>query len=382
MGLLSSKGRARRFGGSRTGSRATGSLEPARVPLVLTADEGVLDDLLRLAAAAGVKVDVVPDPRSAHGAWSAAPAVVIGHDVAGDVALHALPRRPGVYLVGGELDDASIWRRAVDVGAESVVFFPDDESWLVDRLADAAEGDRERAVVIGTVGGRGGAGASVLATTLALAASERDLAVTLVDVDPLGGGLDMILGAELSAGLRWPDLAATRGRLAARTLRAELPGWRDLAVLSWDRGDLLGVPAAAVSTVLAAARRSSDLVVIDLPRHLDVAAEEAVAACGVVVVVVPTEVRAVAAASRVAARYIGPARDVVVATRDTGSAGLTLREVASALGLPALVHIGADERLCARLDRGEPPAIDHRSPLGVACAEILRVVGPADAGAS
>lgn len=363
-------------------SRASGPPESTRRPLLVTGDADLLDDLLRLAAAAGVEVDVVPDAVAVRGDWSTAPVVVIGHDVAGDMPLRTLPRRNGVYLVGGELDDASIWRRAVDVGAESVVFFPDDEPWLADRLADAAEGDRDRAVVIGTVGGRGGAGASVLATTLALAASGRDLAVTLVDLDPLGGGLDMILGAELSTGLRWPDLATAQGRLSARTLRAELPGWRDLAVLSWDRGDLLDVPAAAVSTVLAAARRSSDLVVIDLPRHLGAPAEEAVAACGVLVVVVPTEVRAVASASRVVARFAPLAHDVAVATRDTGTAGLTLREVSSALGLPALVHIGADDRLAARLDRGEPPAVDHRSPLGVACAEILEIVGPAQAGAA
>lgn len=358
--------------------------EPERVrrPLLLTADDILLDDLLRLAAAAGVEVDVVADPGSARSHWSAAPAVVVGHDLAPDAAVLALPRRAGVYLVGGELDDPSVWRRAVEVGAESVVFFPDDEPWLVDRLADASEGDRERAVVVGTIGGRGGAGASVLATTLALAAAERDLAATLIDLDPLGGGVDMILGAELSAGLRWPDLAATRGRLAARTLRAELPGWRELAVLSWDRGDLLGVPTAAVSTVLAAARRSSDLVVIDLPRHLDAAAEEAVAACGVVIVVVPTEVRAVASASRVAARLAPVAHDVAVATRETAAAGLTLRDVTTALGLPGLAHIGADERLAGRLDRGEPPALDRRSALGVACAEILDLLAPSEAGAA
>lgn len=353
-----------------------------RRPLLLTADDALLDDLLRLAAAAGVEVDVVADPGAVRGDWSSAPAIVVGHDLAGDIAVQALPRRPGVYMVGGDVDDSSVWRRAVDLGAESVVFFPDDEPWLVDRLADASEGDRERAVVLGVVGGRGGAGASVLATTLALAAAERDLAVTLIDLDPLGGGLDMILGAELSAGLRWPDLAATRGRLAARRLRAELPGWRDLAVLSWDRGGLLDLPAAAVSTVLAAARRSSDLVVIDLPRHLDPAVDEAVVACGVVIVVVPTEVRSVASASRVAARFASSARAMVVATRATGTAGLTLREVGSALGLPTLVHIGVDERLSTRLERGEPPAVDQRAPLGVACAEILSQIGPQEAGAA
>ena len=38
-------------------------------PLVLCADEHVLDDLLRLAAAAGVEAEVAADPGAARTAW-------------------------------------------------------------------------------------------------------------------------------------------------------------------------------------------------------------------------------------------------------------------------------------------------------------------------
>ena len=58
----------------------------------------------------------------------------------------------------------------------------------------------------------------------------------LVDLDPLGGGLDLLLGAERLAGLRWPDLAGARGRLGGGMLRDALPRLDGLSLLSWAGG--------------------------------------------------------------------------------------------------------------------------------------------------
>jgi secretion/DNA translocation related CpaE-like protein len=193
----------------------------------------------------------------------------------------------------------------------------------------------------------------------------------LVDLDPLGGGLDLVLGAEDAVGLRWPDLAESRGRLGARALQAELPGRHGLSVLSCDRGDLLTIPPDAAGSVLAAGRRACDLVVVDLPRRLDATAEEAAAACATVLLVVPAEVRAVAAASRVAAGLTTIAADVRVISRRTASAGLAGAEVAAALGLPLAAEMADEPRLLERLDRGDPPGLDQRGPLHDACAGVL-----------
>ena len=62
----------------------------------------------------------------------------------------------------------------------------------------------------------------------------------LVDCDPLGGGLDLVLGAEDLGGLRWPGLDVGGGRVPATALHAALPaptvdGGGELAV-----GDLNG----------------------------------------------------------------------------------------------------------------------------------------------
>ena len=79
----------------------------------------------------------------------------------------------------------------------------------------------------------------------------------------------------------------------------------------------------------------SDVVVIDLPRHVDDAAEEALAAATVTLLVVPAEVRAVAAAGRVAVAVGLTARDVRVVVRGPAPAGLNASVVADTLGAAA-----------------------------------------------
>lgn len=59
-------------------------------------------------------------------------------------------------LVGRDQDDPDVWRRAVEIGADCVLRLPDAESWLVDRIADAAEGVGREALTVGVIGGRGG----------------------------------------------------------------------------------------------------------------------------------------------------------------------------------------------------------------------------------
>ena len=71
----------------------------------------------------------------------------------------------------------------------------------------------------------------MFATALAFAAPEA----LLVDVDPWGGGIDLALGGEADAGLRWPDLAVQGGRLDYAALRDALPARDGVTVLSAGR---------------------------------------------------------------------------------------------------------------------------------------------------
>jgi secretion/DNA translocation related CpaE-like protein len=336
--------------------------------LVLTADDGLLDDLLRLAAAAGVEVDVAHDPAGARPRWQAAPLVVVGDDLA-ELASAQLGRRQDVVLVA--MDDPDVWRRGVSLGAEQVIFLPDSEHWLVERIADAAEGAGRDALVLAVVGGRGGAGASVLAAGLAMTSARRGLSTTLVDLDPLGGGIDLLLGAEDCSGLRWPDFANTRGRLAAAALQDALPKRHGLAVLSWDRGSLSSVPGAAVHAVVTAAARACEVVVLDLPRGADDATEEALSLCTGALLVVTADVRGVAAAARVALRLTAMTPDVRVVLRGPAPSGLDAGEVSDALSLPVAVEMNSEDRLLERLERGEAPCRNGRGEIAAACEQVL-----------
>ena len=257
------------------------------------------------------------------------------------------------------------------VGAERVVFLPDAERWVSDRLADAAEGGGPAGAVVAVVGGRGGAGATTLACALAVTAARSGSSVLLVDGDPLGGGIDLVFGEEEDGGVRWRDFAATRGRVPSTVLAGALPRSHGLSVLSWDRGDTRTVPAEAVESVLGAGRRAHDLVVVDLPRTLDDASRVVLASATTVLLVVPHEVRAAAAASRVAAAVGVLCRDLRLVTRGPSPTGLTGGQVARALGLPLLGDLRPEPGLEAALERGDPPGLRPRSPLARLCGELL-----------
>ena len=340
-------------------------------PLVVTSDPDVLEELLRLGATAGAELDVASDAASARRSWASASFVVVAADLLVACLRVGLPRRAGVVLLGRDLDDAGVWQQAVELGAEHVLFLPEAEPWLVDRLTDAVESRGPAGALVAVVGGRGGAGATTLACALAVTATRLGRPTLLVDGDPLGGGIDLVFGGERSGGVRWPDLGATRGRVPAAALDGALPRMQGLSVLSWDRGDAGGVPVEDVLAVLSAGRRANELVVVDLPRALDECGRTVLADATTVLLVVPNEVRAAAAASRVAAGVGMLCHDLRVVTRGPAPTGLTGERIAEALGLPLAADLRAEPGLDAALERGEPPARRPRGPLASLCARLL-----------
>jgi secretion/DNA translocation related CpaE-like protein len=224
--------------------------------------------------------------------------------------------------------------------------------------------------VVAVVGGRGGAGATTLSAALAVTAARRSRRVLLVDGDPLGGGIDLVFHAEELTGLRWPDLASMRGRVPGGALTQALPRTADVALLSWDRGVTGSVPAEALEAVLAAARRSEDLVVVDLPRHVDDTVRVVAAHADLLLLVVPAEVRASAAAARVAARLTALHGDVRLVVRGPAPSGLSAADVAGSLGLPLVGQLKPEPDLDRTLERGEPPGL-RSGPLSGLCDRVL-----------
>lgn len=161
-------------------------------PMIVTGDVDLLDDLLRLCAAAGAVPEVHHGPPGERSEWERAPMVLVGDDAA--ARCRGMTRRRDVMLVGRDQDDPEVWRRAVEIGAEYVLRLPDSEGWLVDQIANAAEGVGRAALTVGVMGGRGGSGASTLACALAVTAARSGHRTMLIDGDPLGGGIDVLLG--------------------------------------------------------------------------------------------------------------------------------------------------------------------------------------------
>ncbi|WP_300012300.1 septum site-determining protein Ssd [Pseudonocardia sp.] len=347
--------------------------------LVMVSDPELLDAVLRLGAAAGCELERAVDVTAARRSWHDAPVVLLDAAAAHQCTRSGLPRRGGVVVaVRGEPPPA-VWRHAVAVGAEHVVSLPDAEAWLVAALSEATEEHRGRGPVIALVGGRGGAGASVLAAAVAVTAVRDGQRALLVDCDPLGGGLDLVLGAEDLEGMRWPQLDVHGGRVPAAALHAALPapavagrGTGELAVLSCDRG--AGGPApGAVAAVVDAGRRAGETVVCDLPRHPSDAAAAALAAADLTVLVVPADVRSCAAAARVVAALTGLGSPPRLVVRGPSPGGVDADEVARSLGVPLLAAMRPEPGLARALERGEAPG-RPRGPLAGAARAVLAAV--------
>ncbi|HVL83124.1 MAG TPA: septum site-determining protein Ssd, partial [Pseudonocardia sp.] len=288
-----------------------------------------------------------------------------------------LPRRGGVVVAVRGEPPPGVWPDAVAVGAEHVVSLPEAEPWLVGMLADAAEPRRRGGAVVAVVGGRGGAGASVLSAAVAVRAVREGECALLVDCDPLGGGLDLVLGAEDLDGMRWPDLSLGDGRVPAAALHAALPApvvdrrsHGGLGVLSCARS-AEGPTPESVRSVIEAGRRAGEMVVCDLPRHLTPAAAVAAGLADLTVLVVPADVRSCAAAARVAAQLAEHGAATYVLVRGPAPGGVDAVEVAQALGLPLLTTMRPQAGLARLLERGAAAPGAGRGPLAGAAADVL-----------
>ena len=162
---------------------------------------------------------------------SAPPLVVVGRDLADAVAVARLPRRAGVVIAGLGPDEG-IWDAASDVGADTAVLLPHAESWLVSRLGETTERRRRDGLVIAVVGGRGGAGATTLATALALTGATTVCDVCSSTPTRSAAASTSLWAARSAAGLRWPDLTAAGGRVSGAALLEALPNVHGLSVLS------------------------------------------------------------------------------------------------------------------------------------------------------
>ena len=330
-------------------------------PLLVSADPLLVADVQRLCAAAGVLPEVVRDSAHALRLWTSAPVVLVGEDCAAALAASSPPRRQRVHVLGRSPVGDAMFRDALGVGAETVAGLPASETWLVELLTDAGDGGAAPGVTIGVIGGSGGAGATVFAAALSQMAT-RVGRTLLVDADPIGAGIDRVLGLESSDGIRWDSMLQTTGRLSSRSLREALPRTGQLSVLTWPADRSATLQAFAMREVLSAGRRGFDAVVVDLPRHRDTVVDEAISRCDHVVLVSTLTVPGVSSAARVAHRLpeATPMRHLV--TRGSRG-GVTPESVSRLLRIPLLAAMADQRGLDEAINLGAGPARSRRGTL-------------------
>jgi secretion/DNA translocation related CpaE-like protein len=336
--------------------------------LLCTADDTIAAAVSAAGAAVRRSVVRVSDAEALIGRWREAGVVLVGADVAVLAARMVLPARQGVYVVADSSAAASALSASVPLGAATIVL-PDGGAWLADVLAGRT-GASQPTSRISVLGGSGGVGASTLAVGLACAGKALG-ASALVDLDALGGGVDLLLGAERAPGWRWDRLRAARGQIG--DLSGQVPAVEGLTLVSMGREDWAPVTRDAVAAVLASLTRSSELIVMDVGRSLDAGAREALRGADRTVLVCAQDVRGVASARMTLAAAEPPGAGVVVRMHRGGA--IRPPEVAAALGLPLLGTVPHDSALVPAAERGVPPDKAAGRAWLRACATVLRELG-------
>jgi secretion/DNA translocation related CpaE-like protein len=357
--------------------RNAAAMSPATLPtarsLVLTADPDLRDQLHELCAAAALPVDVLSDTDRVRQSWPQAAAVLVGEDLAGGVSALRVSRRDRVLIVSRAADVSSLWRLAVALGADDVVALPRGRARLSAWLSDVSDG-ADIATTIGVMGGCGGAGASILAAALSLTAGRMGLPAVLLDADPLGGGIELAVGSEHVPGLRWPEVAATKGRVSGAAFRAALPCVGELAVLSFGRTGPHHVEPDVMATMVRAAQHGARLVVIDFPRRLDDAATDALTRCDLLLLVVTAELRSVASAQAMLPMLRSLCADVRLVVRTIRGSGISGQPAADTLDLPLVATLPTTYGVARAVNDGLGPG--SRGRFGAASRQILRALVP------
>jgi len=337
--------------------------------LIVLADAELADGAERVLAAVGLGVVRAYTPSRTM--WPTATAVIVDEDGARRCLRAGMGRRDGVFLVASGEPSVSVWSVAIDIGAQLVCVLPAQEAELVRHLSEVAEMGRAAprpGRVIAVTAGRGGGGASVFAAALA----QCDGEALLVDLDPCGGGVDLLLGVESAPGLRWPELSVASGRLTWRAVREVLPQQRGVSMLSCTRV-YHEITAEAAATIIDAGRRGGATVICDVPRQLNSSGLGVVESADLVVVVTSCDVRGAAATAAVTGVLRRANPNIGLVVRGPAPGGLRPEELVDVAAVPLLATMRPEPLLDQRLEQ-RGLHLTRRSPLATAARKVLGVL--------
>lgn len=310
-------------------------------PVLLTArDPWLIEAIEASALALDVRLRVVQDSDELAAAWLHAPLRLVAPEMAGRAAW--LGPQPDTFLVGR--DAQQLAEASAELG-HAVVKLPEASDRLAELLTTATRARDHHALVVSVVGASGGLGCSTLVAGLGLFSAKEGRRVATVELSPAGGGLDLLLGAETTEGLRWSDLAHARGELG--DLGDGLVPVGGMGLLALSREKPAFPDGEARRAVLTSLRRTSDVVVLDATAPDDSSAD-------VRVMVVGADVRSVAAARMVAETTGASPTGLVVRTGPGRRLATGL--VAESIGVPLLGELREEPALARLAELGQPPA--------------------------
>ncbi len=235
----------------------------------------------------------------------------------------------------------------------------------------------EAGVGVLLVGASGGVGASTLAVATGLAGCAAGLRAVLVDLQPGGPGLDVVLGVEHRPGLRWSDLAGVSGPVDGEGLLARLPAYEALPVLAHDRERPFAPEAGQVCDVLTGLRSTVDLLVLDACRSVVAAGP---ARLGIepgdraVLLATPTVV-SLAGLGAIAPAVAYTVPETFVMLRGGSTARALVDGVQDCLDLPMLTCLGDDSGARAAVEQGRPPG-RRPGPVAECAADLVAIAVP------
>ena len=260
-------------------------------------------------------------------------------------------------IVFGPGDDAKAIRMAMRAGARDYLTLPLDEAELNDAIEQiASEVVANREECNGTlhvfINGKGGSGATFLATNIAHGLASNDHKVTLVDLDLQFAGL-----------CRYLDLSPTRNlveavnaldemdEVSAQAFTAEHES--GLRLLSGKTDDLClntDIQPERMVKMLKHYQTFNDYVIVDLPRHIDMLSAAVLEHADRITVVMQQSFPHLHDTSRLLAILrdnlgISKSRLTVVVNRYSKDSAILLKDVENALQVDDLVKIPNQYRL-------------------------------------
>ncbi|MHA2787883.1 septum site-determining protein Ssd [Corynebacterium sp. S7] len=322
-------------------------MTPETAPVLIAVDSPTLHpEAIHVAAATGRPVIDARDAATVQRHASNAHAILIDAPRAPELPRNQ--RRGGRYFIA-EDPGAIDFELAMKVHADEVFVLPAQVGELLGAIGQRSIDSTSTAgagTVLAVTAAAGGAGCSTFVAALALSAAENSEPV-LIDANRYSGGLDLLLGIEEKIGARWGEITFGEGDIHRGDIRQALPSTTSgVAVLTSARTKV-NMPLALGREDLdraVSALSSSGLTLVDTPPGL------IPARCDLVVVMVPLEVRAAAAAARIVAECRAASLDVLCVARHRDWSGMTVSELERITGADVCAEIPTIARLTKTIE--------------------------------